>query len=190
MLIDIIQHTPTWVFFLFCGLLYIGILRTRPRTVSPCRLLLLPIAIGVYSLRNVYLSFADTLDATPHNGVVLVGLIAWLGATLTVLGALASLPDRHDVQYLPQIRKFLIPGSWLPLCWLMCIFFSKYVIAVALAVQPALHQSMGFAVLVGALYGALSGNLIGGAWRIWRTQPAISASSGPLSATDIYAGKP
>lgn len=190
MLLSIIQQTPNWVFILFCALLYLGISRSRPRTVPVQRIFLLPLAIGAYSLYSVYSAFIGRAASSQlDGGLALTALAAWLCAAALVLAILARSKPRHDVGYEPQTRQFLIPGSWFPLCWLMSVFLAKYAIAVLLAMRPELHGSTSFALTVGTLYGALSGSLAGGAWRIWRVLLDHQAQTGPAGAANAYAGK-
>lgn len=170
MLIQIIQHTPTWVFILFCALVYLGISRTRPRTVAVRRILTMPLAISAYAFYNIYAAFAIGVGqpGVSPDSILLASLLAWLFSAAAVLALLFSLGPRRDVDYLPQTQQFRIPGSWFPLCWLMSIFFTKYVVAVMLATHVSLHGSASFATAIGVLYGAASGTLVGSAWRIWR----------------------
>lgn len=170
MLIAIVQHTPTWVFILFCGLLYLGLTRTQARTVKARRLPLLPLLIAAWSLQTIATAFAGSDLTAPATWALPAALAAWLvGAALLIVLHVAR-GARRDVVYLADLQAFRIPGSWMPLCWLIIIFCAKYAIGAGLAMHPELRTSASFAIVVGLLYGALSGNLAGGAWRILQLQ--------------------
>jgi len=185
MLTQTIQHIPFWVFILFGVLVYLGISRTRPRAVPVRRLLTLPLAIAVYSLYGIYSAFAASAQTVASlDSVLVTGLLAWLIAAAATLLMMYQLGPRRDVTYLQQAQQFLVPGSWLPLARLMGIFVIKFGIAFALATQVALHSSTLFAVSTGLLSGALSGTLVGAAWRIWRVMLVHEARLGSLNPTD------
>jgi len=185
MLTAIIQHTPTWVFILFCALLYLGLTRTQARTVKARRLMLMPIVISAWSLYSIYQAFATGDPAAADAWVLPAALLAWLTGAAVVLALLIVRGPRRDVVYMPDTQIFQIPGSWLPLIWLMTIFCAKFVIAACLAAQPDLHASVNFGLLVGLLYGALSGNLAGCAWRIVQVQVAHQARQNAVTAGQV-----
>lgn len=191
MLTQIIQNTPSWVFILFCALLYLGITRTRPRAATTRRLFLMPLAIAAFSLYSIYSAFGGgAADAElGSDSVLATALLAWLGAAAAVLAIFHQLGPRRDVRYQSQTQQFLIPGSWLPLLRLMAVFFIKYVFGAMLATQASLHDSVVFAAVTGVFYGALSSTLLGSAWRIWRIMLTDTTRQGSLKPTDIYVEK-
>jgi hypothetical protein len=72
----------------------------------------------------------------------------------------------RQVSYAPEARLFHVPGSWTPLAMMMAIFFARYAIAVAMAMQPALKAMPVFAAAIGAAYGLMSGSFLARALRI------------------------
>lgn len=57
MFVEIVRHTPIWVFFLFAALLGIGALQLRDRQVSMGRMLALPVAAAVMGFMGVITAF-------------------------------------------------------------------------------------------------------------------------------------
>ncbi|MBU2223565.1 MAG: hypothetical protein KKB00_05955, partial [Gammaproteobacteria bacterium] len=58
-------------------------------------------------------------------------------------------------------QQLTIPGSWVPLCLMMAIFFTKYVVGVAVARDLPIVQQQMFLVVISSLYGACSGVFLG-----------------------------
>lgn len=57
MFIDIISHTPTWVFILFFTLFFLGYRQSKTRIVNLRALLILPITMTVFSIMGVKSAF-------------------------------------------------------------------------------------------------------------------------------------
>jgi len=68
MFASILSNTPTWVFAVFAALIAIGLMQTRPRTVSRRRLIVLPVVVAGYSLYGVAMA----------SGGSPLALAAWL----------------------------------------------------------------------------------------------------------------
>jgi len=77
-------------------------------------------------------------------------------------------PLPASTRYDRAAREFQVAGSAVPLVLMMGIFFTKYVVGVALAMHPELRQQAGFAVGVPMLYGAFSGIFAARAVRLWK----------------------
>lgn len=147
MVVQILAHTPIWVFALFFVLLAFGMLQTRTRTVSAIPALLLPAGMIALSLAGINSSF----------GLGTIPLTAW-GIALAITTAIGYTFFRDKRIHLKATDgKFFIPGSWSPLVAMMAIFFAKYVYAVMNATHA---EDMSTPVSVGAIsavYGLLSG---------------------------------
>ncbi|MGA7984080.1 MAG: DUF6622 family protein, partial [Burkholderiales bacterium] len=162
MLVEILRHTPTWVFGLFVLLLALGITQARARRLGRTRLLLLPLAMLGLSLYGA----ASAFGSAP------LALGSWAAALAAVTLASLQLPAPRGVGYSSAERTFAVPGSWLPLALMMAIFFTKYAVAVALARQPELRATTGFVAVVGVVYGMFSGLFYARALRILRAARA------------------
>lgn len=158
MLVQILKHTPTWVFALFLGLVCIGYLQSRDRLVSKARLALLPAAMAFLSLLGIWSSFGANLGA----------FSAWVVVSAAVITLSLRLAPQKGVTYSPSSGLFFIPGSWVPLALMMCIFFTKYVVAVARAIDPHSGKALGFMASICALYGLYSGLFLARTLRIAR----------------------
>ena len=162
MLLQILVHTPKWVFALFAGLLMLGLSQMLTRQVKLGRVLGIAIGMTVLSLYGTVAAFGMS-DRT-----LAFALAAWLvGAALSLAWLLSQKPPA-GTRYDAMRRSFTLPGSAVPLALLMAIFFTKYGVAVATALQPALKTELRFVLAAGALYGIASGAFAGRAARLWR----------------------
>jgi hypothetical protein len=158
LLIQILTHTPMWVFGLFFGLVYVGLLQSRDRSVSRMRLAVLPLGMACLSLGGVWTSF----------GASVAGFSAWTLVLLAVVACSLGLGAPRGVAYDRATKRFSVPGSWLPLVLMMCIFFTKYAVAVARAFDPAAAGDVAVVGGLCALYGLFSGVFLARALRFAR----------------------
>lgn len=147
MIVQILSHTPVWVYALFFVLLVFGLMQTRTRTVGKILALLLPVGMIALSLGGINSSF----------GLTTIPLAAWGTAMVlaTVVGY-ASFRDKR-IHYEATDGTFFIPGSWVPLVVIMAIFFAKYVYAVMHASGAEVVSTPMFIGALSAAYGLLSG---------------------------------
>ncbi len=159
MLIEILKRTPSWVFVLFFALLTLGYSQSKDRSVSRVKVSILPVAM-------ISLSFYGVLSAF---GFVPIGLAFWaLGVAIAVgLGTKLALPQ--GVAFSTETQSFLVPGSWLPLAFMMAIFFTKYAVGVILARWLPIASDSAFVGAVSLCYGLFSGVFLARAIVIWRS---------------------
>ena len=175
MFMQILTHTPTWVFALFAALVFLGIKQMMPRRIGLNRATILPLAMTVLSLLGVVSAFGDTPQA----------LGSW--ALGTVLAFALNVQFRRNAQetlYDPATRSFDLPGSVVPVALFMGIFFTKYAVGISMGMQPALAHNANFALLVGGVYGVFSGIFLSRAAKLWRVAMAQgrAASQTPAAA--------
>lgn len=156
MIIEILRRTPPWVFALFVLLLYLGYAQSRKRTVTTARLAILPVLMPTLSLSGVLSVFG----ADP------VALSCWLAGLIAAAVLVRAIGVPKGVAYSPDSRTFSVPGSWWPLALIMAIFFARYAVTVALAMNPSLARLAAFAAAVGATYGLPSGYFVARALNI------------------------
>ena len=161
MVLQILERTPPWVFVLFAVLLVLGTLQTRPRELRLLRVALMPAIFLPLSAWGVWNAFGASEFAYG-------GWLAGVGSAM-LLNRYMRLPRR--VSYSSDTRAFKIEGSWIPLAMMMAIFFTRYVVAVATAMQPALKGMPAFAAVVGLAYGLFSGSFLARALRILAAAP-------------------
>ncbi len=171
MLVQIVLHTPLWVWGILLVLLWLGLSQTVSRQVRLRRVVLLPLAMTGISLHGTFTRF----DATHWSWVL------WAGAALSTIAWFASSQPPAGVAYQRTTRVFSLPGSWVPLCLMMAIFAIRYIVGVVLALRPELARDLAVTAMVASLYGALSGVFIGRMLmllRLVRTgEPAPAAQS-------------
>ena len=148
MFIEILRHTPYWVWGVFVVLLVFGLLQTRGRSVAPALVLVLPVIMIPLSLFTIASTF----------GFNTLPLIAWVSGIALAFAAnefVFRAPAR--VRYLRDAGKFEIPGSWIPLILMMVIFLARFVLGVTRAVNPALFGNEFFVAVVSVVLGICSG---------------------------------
>ncbi|HJV69013.1 DUF6622 family protein [Ideonella sp.] len=172
MSMQILSHTPRWVFVLFTVLLLLGLSQLAGRRAGLRRVSILPLAMLAWSLYGTLAAFA----AQP---VVLLG---WLGALAAACAAVATRPLPAGTAYDPATRRFALTGSAWPLVLMMGIFFTRYTVGVLLAMSPGLASDSGFGWTVASLYGMLSGVFLGRALRLWKLALPTLAQAPSLRA--------
>lgn len=161
MLIQILTHTPAWVFAVFALLAWMGSKQLAAGSSHLYRATALPVAMVALAIYGVSSAFGRS-DA---------GWLALAGWGLAAAGALAlvsRLPLHPAVRYDNASRRFHLPGSWVPLALMMGIFATKYTVGVLLAMHPELAHQGAFATGISTLYGLFSGIFAGRALRLWK----------------------
>lgn len=167
MLNQIISHTPPYVWGILAFLILRGVLAMRTREIGFNKLFILPIVMLVLSLQDIAAKF----------GLGSIALTLWaLGAAATVASMLKFSAARVAPAATPG--RVIVRGSVFPLALMMAIFVTKYVAAIAVAVQPHLRQDLPFTVLVCALFGVFNGYFLG---RLARDVKACRTFPAPLA---------
>lgn len=161
--VQIFRHTPLWVWGLLVALASLGYLQTKTRLISKQRVVIVPAAMLVLALNGI----ASTFGFNP----LLIGL--WTSVTVAVIAANLFLRLPRGVTYAAAADRISVPGSWTPLAFMMLIFFTKYTVAVKLALSPELRHFESFAMGACALYGVCSGFFLARAVEIARVSKRI-----------------
>lgn len=156
MILQILERTPPWVFALFAVLVVLGALQSRTRELGRSRVALLPAVFLPLSL----LALGSVFGAEP------LAYAGWLAGVAAAVLAGRRTRRPEPASYATATGLFRVPGSWAPLALMMAIFFTRYAVAVATAMQPPLRASPAFAAAVGLAYGLLSGAFLARALRI------------------------
>jgi uncharacterized protein DUF6622 len=161
LLIEILKRTPYWVFALFFVLLAAGYSQRKDRVVSRGKVSILPIAMIVLSFYGVVSAF----------GIALIASICWLvGIGVAVwVGVAVAIP--RGVSFSTETQTYFVPGSWLPLVFMMAIFFIKYAVGVILARHLPIAIEPSFIGSISLCYG-----LFGGVFFAWALVMRRSAS--------------
>lgn len=160
MVMQIISHTPTWVFILFAVLLALGLSQLQTRTASLKRITLMPVAMLGLALSGVVSAFGKASG----GAAVLSWAIAAVMAGLWLFSCAVPQGTRYDA----ASKLFTLPGSAVPLWLMLGIFCTKYAVGVSLGFHPELAQNTVFALGVSGLYGVFSGIFAARAARLWR----------------------
>lgn len=164
MLMQILTHTPNWVFIVLGILLWQGINQMRARTVGIHRATLVPLAMTALSLYGVVSVFGDT----PQS------LLTWVVGGGVAFAVYIQTAGAAQIQYDAASRRFNVPGSVVPMTLFMGIFLTKYTVGVSTTMLPALAHDSSFALFIGMLYGAFSGVFLARATQLWRVALAQS----------------
>lgn len=178
MMLQILSHTPTWVFFLFLALLALGLAQLKPRRMTVWRATALPLILGA-------LSWAATVQTFPASPPA---WLCWLAAMALVMALLLGRALPAGTAFLAREQRLIVPGSATPLALMMGIFFTKYAVGITLGLQPQLAQVPSFACAICAAYGVFSGAFLARGWRLWRlcrgtAAPQASQVDPPLGRT-------
>tara|TARA_R110000744_G_scaffold243020_1_gene360031 strand:+ start:75 stop:572 length:498 start_codon:yes stop_codon:yes gene_type:complete len=158
----LISHTPIWVFVVFFILLFLGFIQTKVRVVAVKTVFILPVAMIMFSFFGVYAVF----------GLSFLALSLWAMGLVTTLVIGLKLDYPKLVSFDAQCNKLTIPGSWVPLVFMMAIFFTKYFVGFAVARElPIVNEDL-FMVLLSLLYGAFSGVFLSRSFVMYKTSKA------------------
>ena len=147
MLLQVVQHTPVWVWGLFVALVGFGLSQARDRAVSLTRMTILPLVLLALSFSGVISTFAHATVAILAWGVGVTAAIALGRRFLRVGGA----------RWSPEAGLLHVPGSWLPLAMMVALFLIKYGVGVTLAMNHAMAGDTRFGACCGLAYGSFSG---------------------------------
>ena len=154
---QILSHTPAWVWIVFLSLVILGYLQSHDRSVSAARLFILPavmIALAVYGIASAF-------------GFSFLAIAIWaIGFALPVVSLISFLTPQGV--YLTPSGLFNIPGSWLPFALMMSIFSVKYVLGVVSARHLPVIANPWFIGFISLLLGVLSGIFLARNIGIWR----------------------
>lgn len=150
MLIQILTHTPLYVWAILALLVYRGVVSMRDREMAFRKLFIIPVIMLALSLQGIVAKF----------GTGFLPLFAWAsGAAVTML--LIWRFGSAGISAGTAPGRVRVHGSWVPLVIMIAIFFAKYATEVTLVVQPHASQHALFSTVVCALFGVFSGYFLG-----------------------------
>ena len=168
MIIEILSHTPVWVWGLLAALLALGLSQTRQRHVAPWRLLLLPLILLGLGLSSMLAGFI-AVPASAALWLLALGAGVWLSIVQ---------PARAGTQWLPAEQRLQLPGSWVPMLLIVVIFSLRYAANVGMAINPSWRGAPELLLPLALLYGGLSGLFLGRALALLRLTRAPSLAGG------------
>lgn len=172
----ILAHTPGYVWALLAMLVALGSKQLRTSHIGIVRASITPAAMFVLSLYG-------TVSAFGASPAVLLAWLAAFAATAAMMVLLVPAPA--GLRFEPAERKFIVPGSSVPLALMMGIFVLKYAVGVQLAMNPALRHHVDFMLVVAPFYGAFSGVFAARSFRMIRLALQHRRIAGhPIAATN------
>ena len=166
MIVNILSHTPVWVWGLLAALVALGFSQTRQRHLAPWRLLMLPLVLlglGLWSM-------APGFMALPLSALV------WLAALGAGVALLAGRPAPAGAEWLPAEQRLQLPGSWIPMLLILVIFSLRYAANVGMALNPGWRSAPGVLLPLALLYGGFSGLFLGRALALLKLTGAPTAA--------------
>jgi hypothetical protein len=160
-LLTILSHTPAAVWAVLAVLVLLGLRQTRTQRMSAARVWIVPAVVGAASLASALHGFAGA-------GELLTGA-CW------VAGAAAGLVCNRSLDLPRRVGanadgSFTIGGSITPLLLFVGVFMVRYVVNVALAIQPSLGSNTEAAAAAAIAYGLPAGLLAARSRKIWATR--------------------
>lgn len=155
MLIQILRHTPLYVWVILALLVWRGLVELREREIAVPRMFVLPLVMLVLSVHDIARKFG-------HGAIAFT---MWMAASALAAFALAALLAWRfgRVRVTPGTAPGLVrvAGSALPMVLMLSIFALKYATSVLLAVRPELAVQPVVVALVCTAFGIFNGYFLG-----------------------------
>jgi len=136
---------PHWPFFIFAGLLALGMRQSRDRLVQPAAVAVMALAMLGLSLYGITAAFGT--EALP--------VLAWATGVVALLGSGGRLLTPKGLTRVGNAVH--MPGSWVPLGLMMGIFSARFGLGFATGMGADLVHEPAFIVLMSLGLGLLSG---------------------------------
>jgi hypothetical protein len=169
-ILNVLQHTPWWVFALFALLTWLGVQALRPRDVPVWRLLITPAIFILWGVASLVMqsTSAPILVADWSAAAVVGAALAWTTSRL----------ERIKIDRVQQ--RVSLPGSASTLIRNLLIFSAKYGLGAAAAMMPVWRSDLALWDI--AVSGASAGYFLG--W-LARLALAYRQASGPNLAQQV-----
>ena len=142
--LDIVAHTPFWVWALLALLVWFGLRRTREREIGLPGLLLFPVVIVALSLSNLA---GAGLPVASFAGLAIGGMLGVaLGLTL----------ERRNAPTPLGGGRLRLRGEWTSLAVVLAVFLTRYVRTVVGVTDPVLAASEVFGLVTAGLSALFS----------------------------------
>jgi len=154
MLMQMLTHTPLFVWAILAFLIVRGVLATRERDANIRKLFIIPAVMLVMALQDIATRFGlhGAALAAWGAGVLATALPIWfLGRARIVAGSTEG----------NTAGSLRLRGSWAPLCVMLALFAIKYAAIVATILNPQLRQDALFTVALCAASGLSNGYFLG-----------------------------
>ena len=150
-IVQILAHTPWWVFAIFALLIYRAVRATRPNVTSLWRMAVIPGILTLWSLAGLAERTAPDTRA----------LLAWI-VSLAVGAAIGWLMLRGVAVRADHARGLVWrPGDWSYPPLVLAIFVVKYAFGYMSAVEPSRLLDPGFRLAEIMTSGVITGVFVG-----------------------------
>ena len=139
--LDILTHTPLWVWAALALIIVVGLGRTRDRTVTAPRLVLMPLIILGLAAWNLT-GLSGSLTAMAGLGI---GIVAGTSAGLTLESRAGTTQVSRGVVHLR--------GDWISFFVLLAIFAMRYVTTAMSIAAPAIAAGDAYHFVAALLSG-------------------------------------
>ena len=146
-IVEVVRHTPTYVWGILAALVLFGSLQMRDQSIGRTRVLVLPIALAAYSLWG----------ATSTFGLRPEVIAAWAVGIGAMLWTSQWIQWPRRVEFQPERDAFKVGGSVVPLLAMLAVFATRYVATVALIMHPQWRGIAAVDIAGGLGFGLLSG---------------------------------
>lgn len=146
MLIQILKHTPVWVWAILAVVIALGLSQARTRRVGLRRVTLLPLVFIGFSLSGVIGTFGHGL-----------ALVEWLAGAVIAERVLGNLIAVRGAEWSASTQQFTVPASFVPLTLIVGVFLLKYAVIVALTLHPERAHDTAFTCVCAVAYGGVAG---------------------------------
>lgn len=162
--LQILAHTPPWVWPLLLLIVVLGLRDLRPRTIHPAGLAPLPL-VGL----------TMSVLALVQSPRMEVSMVAWTLALLAALPLGLALAQRRSLVRLADGR-LQSAGSWFTLIFGLSIFALRFALGVVFGTWPEVKGEPTWLVLSAALGGLVAGIGIGWLGGLLRRVQGIKAA--------------
>jgi len=149
-IVQILSHTPIWVWIVLIILIKRGIALQRDSPISLAKSFIMPAIFILWGLNTIATKF--------HYPLYLL-MIYMLCLSL---GACASLYIYRKKRFYIQHTVVMQGGSKIPLFIMMINFCIKYCLNILLSTHPSLYSVFGFNIIYGIISGFTVGLFFGG----------------------------
>lgn len=160
----IISGTPFYVWIIFIYLLNRGIKASKDGELSFSKMFIMPFIFIVWGLEKLFTSFS-------YLGISMIFYTAFIGLGILVSYSLYS---RYRKIYIKDSSLYKT-GSYLPMTIMMTNFFVKYLLNVAMSINPLLYNTLSFNILYALLSGFSVGLFIGGILQAYNAYSHLKA---------------
>ena len=136
--IEILLHTPWWLYVLFAYILYVGIKATKLRSVPVLQLFIAP---GIFTVLSIH-------TLVGRIGDHFLYIIPW--AIATIIGIAIGRIEMHRLNILVDRKNHLlkIPGSAFTLILFLVFFGSKYYYGFMSSTEPERVKEIQFVIYI------------------------------------------